>query len=521
MGGSALSYSHGTSGGVTLVRWVGLAIGLPALIAVMLLGKDALIVVDKINETALKRETAALERGIKMLGELHASEVLSQTMRDTAFRNVVLSKSPRWIEDNFGPQALSSEGVQELVIVEPDGKAVYSSEFHGAPPAGRSAKLLNAAARPMERARMLYREARATGGGFDARLPGAMTDGIYVNDIIKIDGFSAMITVSPFTPDVEDHATPGEPTLLLGIKFMTEQLLDKLETLSHIDGLEHVAASHGEGTGEHAHPIRDSQGRIVTYMTWDFSSPGYAILRAALPAIALSLGLIVLMTLLAAITVRRLTLRLADSERAAVHASRHDAATALANRGWFMSVFTSILAPAGKQSSNSYAVMLIDCDYFKTVNDTLGHAAGDAVLRAIGERLRQLDDKITVAARLGGDEFAVVSAPLASASGAAAAVRTVEEALMQPVVFEGVVLNVGVSIGAAAFETPSMLSIDSWLAKADAALYRAKRDGRGCSRIYDPAIDTGHQPDLSDLPFRTSDVDKDRPAAGGEVARAA
>src|SRR5690348_6087165 len=96
-----MTHLHGANGGA-LVRWIGLAMGLPALVAVVLLGKDALMVIDRINEDALKRETAALERGMKMLGELHASEVVSQTLWDEAFRNVVDSKRQSWMRENFG-----------------------------------------------------------------------------------------------------------------------------------------------------------------------------------------------------------------------------------------------------------------------------------------------------------------------------------------------------------------------------------------------------------------------------------
>lgn len=482
--------THGhSSNGVALARWVGLAIGLPALVAVILLGKDALMVVNKINENALKRETAALERGIKLLGELHASELLSQTMWDTAFRNVVLSKRQDWIRENFGKDAISPEGIQQLYIVDSRSTVIFSSELEGAPSPERGAALIAAASRPIERARMLYKSARAAGDGFGERMPGAMTDGIYVNDLIRLDGQSAMVTVSPFTPDVEDHETPNEPTLLLGVQFLTEPLLDKLESLSHIDGLEHVPANHTEATGEHTLALRDANGNVVTHVTWDFSSPGHAILLAALPAIALSLGLIAMMTLLAAFTVRRLTQRLSESEQAAIHASRHDAATGLANRGWFMSVFANLLTRAGKQDGVS-AVMLIDCDYFKAVNDTMGHAAGDAVLCAIAGRLKALNERLVIAARLGGDEFAAVTTPMARREDAALIAEIVEKALTQPVLFDGRLLNVSVSIGVAAFETPSTLSIDAWLAKADVALYRAKRDGRGCSRVYDEALDT-------------------------------
>jgi diguanylate cyclase (GGDEF)-like protein len=463
---------------------------LPALAAVILLGKDAFTVIEKINEEALKRERASLERGIKMLGELNASEVLGQSMWDEAFRNVVLRNRPDWIRENFAIAAEDKHSVQQLVIVDRHGTATFASYVGGTPDPAEVAPLLAAAARPMERARMLYRTARAVGTGFDARQPGSMVEGLYVSDMITVNGHPAMLTVSPFTPDVEDLDTPREPTLLLGVQALSEPLLNRLESLAHIQGIERVDESAGEETDDPMHELRDSSGNVVARVKWDFSSPGYEIFRAALPAIAASLGLIGLMTVFAMVTMRRLTRRVADNEERALYASRHDAATGLANRGWFMQVFEGLIKPAAAKTS--YAVMLIDCDYFKSVNDTLGHAAGDAVLVAIAERLKALDERLSIAGRLGGDEFAVVTAPLVHADEAAVLVRGLEVALTAaPVVFEQHIIPVSVSVGAVLADASSGRSIDAWLAKADLALYRAKRDGRGCARIYDPAIDTG------------------------------
>lgn len=498
------------SHGVHLTRWVGLAMVLPALVTVALLSKDALLVVERINENALKRETAALERGIKLLGEMNATELLSQTMWDTAFRNVVLSQRQDWIKKNFGKDALTSDGVQQLFIVSPSGKVIFASQHEAAPPPDEAKELLAVAKVPMERARALYRTARAD-GDFGQRMPGAMTDGLYVNDLITIAGSPAMITVSPFTPDVEDLKAPAEPTLLVGVQAMTGTLLDKLESLSHIDGIEHVTVTNPADEGDPVHTIRDTQGNVVARLTWDFSSPGAAILRAALPAIAMSLAFIAVLTTVAALTMRRQTRRLAASEQAALYASRHDAATGLANRGWFMRVFDGMLRPGAKAGAATRAVMLIDCDYFKSVNDTLGHAAGDAVLVAIAERLKGLGDRVAISARLGGDEFALVTAPLADAARAVSVIDEIEGALAKPVQFDSHVIALSVSIGGATFATPSEDSLDLWLAKADAALYRAKRDGRGCGRLYEATIDGADRGDVAG--FRSPDNDRG-PAPG-------
>jgi diguanylate cyclase (GGDEF)-like protein len=499
------------SPGVTLVRWIGLAMGLPALIAVMLLGKDTLMVVERVNESALQRDAMALERGLKLLGELNAAEVIAQGLRSTALRDLVPSERVDRMRETFASAALSSEALQETIIVDAEGQVVLSSAREGAPASEQTPALIAAAAQPIERARTLYRSAQAAGRDLGEPLTGTMTDGLYVNDVIRVGGQPAMVTVVPFAPHTRAEEMPGEPALLIGAQHMTEQVLDRLAALSHVENLRHVPASHAAVTGEHAHPITDALGNTVTHVTWQSSAPGYAILRAALPAIAVSLGLIALMTLLAAVTMRRLTRRLAESERAAVHASRHDAATGLANRGWFMRVFEELLAPADQRKA-TYAVLVIDCDYFKSVNDTLGHAAGDAVLAAVARRLKELGHKITIAARLGGDEFAVVTAPLTRAEDAAAHVRGIEEALSRSVVFDSYMIMVSVSIGAAVLETPSKLSIDAWLARADTALYRAKRDGRGCVRFYDADADVSGVPLLAGSVMRARDADRSNAA---------
>lgn len=486
------------SHGMALVRWIGLAMVLPALAAVVLLGKDTLMVIERINESTLKHDKMAVDRGFKMLGELHASETIGRAMR-----------APFLTRDNSGPredgvqEPLSQPGAtpeveQELVILDPDGRVVFASAKRKSLPLDRAGQLLAAAAQPMERARSLFRSIRA--GELAMPASGKMSEGLFVNDVITIDGHPAMVTVAPLTLDDEQGRAAGNgPMLLLGAQLLTPQMLERLATLSHVEGLRLASKEDIAKGDQHTHPIRDASGQTVSHVTWQESAPGYEILRAAMPAIAFSLGFIALMTLLAVVTMRRLTRRLAESERSAVYASRHDTATGLANRGWFMRVFADVLeddAPA------RYAVLLIDCDYFKSVNDTLGHAAGDAVLAAVAERLRSLGDKITIAARLGGDEFAVVTAPLPDAQAAEGQVCEIEAALTGPVTFDRYLVRVSVSIGAAVFESPSSLSIDDWLARADNALYRAKREGRGCVRFYDAEADLMGFPLLAGLPSR-------------------
>ncbi|HRN89794.1 diguanylate cyclase [Hyphomicrobium sp.] len=476
--------------GLRLVRWIGLAMALPALVAVLLLGRNAALVIDSINENAVKQEAAALERGLKLLGEIHASELLGHALRDEAFRNVVLAHETNWLHANFGSHALSSEGPQELIVVDPSGRAIFASGVSGVPAAEDATRRLAPATRAMTRARDLYRKAHAAGEGFGDNVLDGVNDGIYVTDMAIVDGHPAMVTVTPFAPESSDHHAPIEPTLLVGIQHLTEATLDKVEALADIGDIEHVTDTHAHETGGYTHAVRDADGNVVTHLAWEFRKPGSAVLWAAAPAILLSLAVVVLLTLATAFTTQRLTRQLAESEEAAIFAARHDTATGLANRGWFMSTLGETLRSTSETPSTR-ALMLIDCDYFKTVNDTLGHAAGDAVLLAIASRLKAQGDALAIAARLGGDEFALLTAPLARPEDAASFAERVAKILMTPVRFEKHIVPISVSIGVVAVELPTDCEIDAVLVKADLALYRAKRDGRGCVRVYDPGIDTG------------------------------
>jgi len=133
------------------------------------------------------------------------------------------------------------------------------------------------------------------------------------------------------------------------------------------------------------------------------------------------------------------------------------------------------------------ALLLLDLDDFKLVNDSLGHATGDAVLVAVGERIRGCLREGDTPARLGGDEFAIIVSAAATDEIAAVALR-LQERISQPYHFDGRQVEVGVSIGISLGPkdgtSPSRL-----MQNADLALYRAKADGRGMWHFYDPEMD--------------------------------
>ena len=482
-----MKYERDTSR-IELARWVGLAMVVPAIVAVVLLGKDALMMVSRMNSDAITREIADFDRGLTLLKEFSAADVLSQTLREE-FQLIDRSSATldRPAAERLGAH-LATDGIDEMLVVGPDSRPLYAGRGREPLASEQTAQLLAAAAKPIQRARNLHRMALRPTSRFAKHLARASAGGLSTTEFALIEGRAALVIVVSLAYTQSETDLPGDPSLLVAALDVTQRLLKRLEALSHVSGLRLVSNVEQAGPQSLTRALTDASGATIAYAAWDYVPAGNAILRAALPAVAGSLGLIALLTALAAITMRRLTRQLAESERAAVFTARYDPLTGLANRGWFMRVFESLLERTAKHDAY-YAVLLIDCDHFKTVNDTLGHAAGDKVLASIGQRLRELAGDITVAARLGGDEFVVITAPRPTRREAAAQIDMVAESLSGSIVHEQRVVTISVSIGATLLETPSALSIDAVLAQADMALYRAKNDGRGCWRLYDRASD--------------------------------
>jgi diguanylate cyclase (GGDEF)-like protein len=164
----------------------------------------------------------------------------------------------------------------------------------------------------------------------------------------------------------------------------------------------------------------------------------------------------------------------------------HDPLTALPNRGWFNESLTSSLH-AAQQEPYRLAVLYIDLDNFKDVNDTLGHEIGDALLQQVAHRITtELGDTESLA-RIGGDEFALVLPGLADAAAATSYGDRLMAALCRPFEVEGRTIFIGASIGISLFPDDAQ-TVDQLHRHADLALYRAKGDGRNRCHVFDQTL---------------------------------
>jgi diguanylate cyclase (GGDEF)-like protein/PAS domain S-box-containing protein len=170
------------------------------------------------------------------------------------------------------------------------------------------------------------------------------------------------------------------------------------------------------------------------------------------------------------------------------HTARHDFLTGLPNRAVFVEELQRAIASA-RRDGKSFAVLYLDLDHFKEVNDTLGHPVGDLLLQAAAGRLRAAIREVDVVARFGGDEFALINADIEDPSDAVVLADKVQKTLSEPYMIQGNKIRSGASVGIAIYGLDAP-DAETLLSHADVALYRAKAEGRGTCRFFTDAMDT-------------------------------
>jgi diguanylate cyclase (GGDEF)-like protein/PAS domain S-box-containing protein len=165
----------------------------------------------------------------------------------------------------------------------------------------------------------------------------------------------------------------------------------------------------------------------------------------------------------------------------------HDNLTGLANRAVFVEALQQAIQRA-QRDGEKFAVLYLDLDHFKDVNDTLGHPVGDLLLQALADRLRSSIRAMDTVARFGGDEFALIQTSIPEPLDAAVLADKLLKAISSPFFIQGDEIRTGASIGIAVYG-PDSPTAETLLSHADVALYRAKAEGRGTYRFFTDTMD--------------------------------
>ncbi|MBY9062920.1 EAL domain-containing protein [Sphingomonas yunnanensis] len=323
---------------------------------------------------------------------------------------------------------------------------------------------------------------------------------IHATDLVALGGRPAIVSVMRIiTEDPNAPARRGGEPLLVSARYLDTGFVQRLARIQLVAGAR-LSASPRHAPREQALALVSSRGRRVGYLLWRPDRPGAAVWRTMAPT-ALA-ALVALLATLAALIASVFTLVRSDArslarlnaahlalqakEAQAHHLAYHDTLTGLPNRAAFHQAGHQLLAPAPPDEVR--AVLLIDLDRFKQVNDTLGHLGGDQLIQLVAARLQALVGAGDVVARLGGDEFAVLVGARADEAAVGALAGAMVAALREPFTVLGTHVFIGASIGIACHPRCSGDRAEL-MRMADIAMYRAKAEGRDGHRFFTEDMD--------------------------------
>jgi diguanylate cyclase (GGDEF)-like protein len=329
---------------------------------------------------------------------------------------------------------------------------------------------------------------------YQSATAGKILDGEFSSELIQIDG--QLIGYNQASSDTSLQLSSGDtlfpailPKSLAGAEFRAWKIGSKLRVTGicsvNIDVQNHVRA--GVAVTKSFSVLMRSPADLALLEGPSWWTPAHAliVLGLALTATLFVLGWV-------AVLRRRIELQanqLRASEQRFRHLAHHDSLTGLASRIVLEERLKAAME-SDRHHQRGLALLMVDVDKFKEVNDTFGHQAGDEVLRATGQRLLAAVRASDTVVRLGGDEFVVLLSEVRNPRAAEMVAATVVSSLSLPVRFAGREIPVSVSVGVA-MALVGKMDTQALLRHADAALYRAKNCGRNCFQVFADGQDQG------------------------------
>ena len=321
--------------------------------------------------------------------------------------------------------------------------------------------------------------------------PHVVADRMHLGGILLVGGEPAAVSVVILRAQHPAGGTPGD--VLVDMKRLDAADLAALLRRVPLDGVR-FSPARDVRPNERALVLHDPLGRPAGWIMWQSEHPGRRILRLLVPMALVLVVVAAAATVLLLRSFWRISVaqahsahELRDNEANARHVAEHDSLTGLPNRILFDRRLQACVSPG--VGAGHAGLFMIDLDRFKQVNDMLGHQAGDALLRAFGQRLREAFRPMDMVARLGGDEFAVLVDVLDGPEQVDGICDRLFEAMAVPFRINGSETHVGISIGVALEAGPDGSTVQDLHRRADIALYQAKANGRNCRCCFSADLD--------------------------------
>lgn len=453
------------------------------------------------NRQAHRHGTQLFDNAIHERMMLIARDQLSVARWDKTVANVVLAFDKAYVQNELVDALWYDFGHDRMFFIGANGRLVAEAErnrvdFSGHGPLSPDVQVAAKLATTLHMANRIEID-----GGFGQRsVPSAYIDKIAALGYGSVDGRPSLISAMAIVPDDGDVALPeGPPAVLVSVKFIDADLLSDLTGQLAFRGL--MFSAQDENGPLPTRAVRTISGLALGSFVWHATPPSAHIWPMVIPLIALIAGLLAIAAFYVARKIGRLTSRLEESEAKNRHLASHDPLTGLANRLHFDAALAQAVAGLPQ---TPFAAIACDLDRFKAVNDTCGHAAGDAVLQTVAERLKEIVADDGLVGRIGGDEFVILITGFSDHPRLTLLSRQIIAAVGTPIPFYGGVTEVGTSLGIAVAPDAGS-TCNRIMAAADAALYLAKERGRGVAVFADDVSQPGRTAE-ADAPALPTDA---------------
>jgi diguanylate cyclase (GGDEF)-like protein len=446
------------------------------------------------DAVSIERQTREMRNAIKAgIDEV----VQSQKMVAVWDQAVLELRKPHpdwaWVDGNMGIPLRISYGHSQFYILDANDVPVYAMHEGVRVEPGLYENIKDALKPLVETVR--GRALAPVTAPDSAGLPSSHTihngDGpLYTAGLMSLFRRPAAVSVMRNVPRTQDVSrAPGNAPLIVSIRFLDSLFLLQLSS-RHLIEAPRFSRMADPQPHEQMLPLIGSNGDLIGHMYWRPELPGTKVMRALAPITAVTTGtMMLIMTLLGLWLFRSMRQQrdtmeeLKAREAQAQHLALHDALTGLPNRVMLDRALDETLI-GGREA----ALLLLDLDRFKHVNDTLGHPAGDMLIREFAQRLTGLVGEKDTVARLSGDEFAILRVEATAPNDVDTLCQRIVKTVGRAFNLDGTDAFVGVSVGVCTIPSDGSDRIDL-MRKADIALYRAKAEGRNCYRVFTPVMD--------------------------------
>jgi diguanylate cyclase (GGDEF)-like protein len=441
---------------------------------------------DRIDSASVDQQRRALTIGLQEFADRVPVEQDSSAIWDDAVLNV-RADNDAWLAENLAEWVSEYFGHDEVYILDSTDRAVRSV-LAGQHVADGQYEERREAIEPLVK-ELRRQMADASAGEVDstAHIQGLGT----LDDVAFANGDVGIVSVRPIIPSTSRVTqAAGTEYLLISVRLFDQGLADDISRKYALADLA-FGATATIGSDRPSSPVLDHAGRIVGFFSWTPSRPAMTLIGSLAPALMGTSALVLGALGFFAWRLRRTSALLEASEGNATFLAFHDALTRLPNRALFTDRLRQAIA-GWRHSGEKFALHVVDLDRFKRVNDTLGHPAGDELMRQVAQRLRDLITEVDTGARIGGDEFAVVQRNIRDVAEAISLSQRIVAAMEKPFDLKGQEAQIGASVGISVVSESSG-DAEDMLREADVALYEAKTSGRGRYQLFAGELDLAVQ----------------------------